>query len=129
MASEYQESGWREVMTHQCLSSAALSCSNVGLYFNYTGNPLAETDCGTLKLVMDTNGLMIDARVKTIDAPYLSSGVYYLGFSIRVHDQQWENTPDDDGVVRNPLRCIKELEIMRFSLVAENDAIAWSGVN
>lgn len=112
--------GFREQITPGAFAEA-IERDDVRLLINHDGLPLARNRSGTLKLVEDNRGLLIEADLDEGDPdvqrllPKLQRGdvnQMSFGFSVKPGGQDWAK--DDEG---RTIRTLKKLRLFDVSVV------------
>jgi HK97 family phage prohead protease len=108
--------GWMEIVERGATAKSIKDGADVRLLVNHDGLPLARTASGTMALISDDLGMMVDARLDP-SSPYAQSArsaivrkdADQMSFAFRVLRQQW----NDDYTERR----IKEVQLFDASIV------------
>lgn len=108
--------GFTEIIERGATAKSINDGADVRLLFDHEGIPLARTASGTMRLVSDDMGMMVDADLDS-ESPYAQSvrsaitrgDADHMSFAFRVVRQEW----NDDYTVRR----IKEVALYDASVV------------
>lgn len=94
-----QAGGWVEQLDQRAFDDTLSAQPDVQLLINHTGEPLARTKSGTLKLSRDKHGLRVWARLDPSDpdvqrlAPKMRrKDMDEMSFAFRVNEQDWDTS-------------------------------------
>lgn len=92
--------GWIEQLDRRAFDETLRDKPDVMLLINHDGAPLARTKSGTLKLSVDNQGLLSEARldrsnprVQELESAMRRGDMDEMSFAFRVKGQKWEAAP------------------------------------
>jgi len=108
--------GWLEIVERGATAKSIKDGADVRLLFDHDGIPLARTASGTMRLISDDMGMMVDADLD-VSSPYAQSvrsaiirgDADQMSFAFRVLRQQWNEDFSE--------RRIKEVQLFDASVV------------
>jgi len=111
-----EHGGWMEIIERGATSKSIKDGADVRLLYDHGGIALARTASGTMRLISDDMGMMVDADLDP-ESPYAQSvrsavlrgDVDQMSFAFRVTRQQWNEDYTE--------RRIKEVQLFDASLV------------
>ena len=111
-----ENGGWMEIVERGATSKSIKDGADVRLLFDHDGIPLARTASGTMRLISDDMGMMVDADLD-VSSPYAQSvrsailrgDADQMSFAFRVLRQQWNEDYTE--------RRIKEVQLFDASVV------------
>lgn len=111
-----QAGGWMEIIERGATSKSIKDGADVRLLYDHGGIALARTASGTMRLISDDMGMMVDADLdpaspyaQSVRSAVLRGDVDQMSFAFRVTRQDWNEDYTE--------RRIKEVQLFDASLV------------